>query len=85
MLKVVALSFVTCNALTDLYLTILPLVTVWNIQAMTARRRFGIAVVLGLSFFATIAGICKIYYTNAFYNTQYVLPVTESLPYVNVL
>ncbi|KAG9854983.1 hypothetical protein KCU98_g2052, partial [Aureobasidium melanogenum] len=78
-LKVVALSAVTFNALTDLYLTILPSVIVWNIQAMTARKRFGIAVVLGLSFFATIASICKIYYVNVLYTTQYVLPVAERL------
>ncbi|KAG9661990.1 hypothetical protein KCU61_g7814, partial [Aureobasidium melanogenum] len=78
-LKVIALSAVTFNALTDLYLTILPSVIVSNIQAMTARRRFGIAVVLGLSFFATIASICKIYYINVLYTTQNVLPVAERL------
>lgn len=46
---------------------------------MTARRKLGVAVILSLSFFATIAGICKIYHVNAFYTTQYVLPVTEGL------
>jgi len=78
-MKVVALSAVTFNALTDLYLTILPSAIVWNIQAMTACRKFGIAMVLGLSFFATIASICKIYYVNALYSTQYVLPIAEQL------
>ncbi|KEQ66135.1 uncharacterized protein M437DRAFT_27638, partial [Aureobasidium melanogenum CBS 110374] len=78
-LRVIALSVVTFNALTDLYMTILPTVVVWKIQAMTARKKCGIAVVLGLSFFATIASICKIYYVNALYTTQYVLPIAERL------
>lgn len=78
-LRIVALSVVTFNALTDLYLTILPSVIVWKIQAMTACRKLGIAVVLGLSFFASIASICKIYYVNVLYTTQYVLPVAERL------
>lgn len=78
-LRVVALSAVAFNALTDLFLTILPSVIVWKIQAMTARRKVGIAIILGLSFFATVAGICKIYYVNAFYTTQHILPALKGL------
>ncbi|KAI4853824.1 hypothetical protein E4T44_00602 [Aureobasidium sp. EXF-8845] len=66
-LKVLALVTVTFNAITDLYLTILPAVVVWNIQVMTKRTRLGLAATLGLSFFATIASISKIYYVYALY------------------
>ncbi|KAI4849517.1 hypothetical protein E4T45_05881, partial [Aureobasidium sp. EXF-8846] len=67
-LKVLALVAVTFNAITDLCLTILPAVVVWNIQILTKRARLGLAVTLGLSFFATIASISKIYHIYALYS-----------------
>ncbi|KAI4853124.1 hypothetical protein E4T44_01039 [Aureobasidium sp. EXF-8845] len=66
-IKVLALVAVTFNAITDLYLTILPAVVVWNLQVMVKRARLGLFAALGLSFFATIASISKIYYVYALY------------------
>ncbi|THX74060.1 hypothetical protein D6D05_07132 [Aureobasidium pullulans] len=66
-IKVLALITVTFNAITDLYLTILPAVVVWNIKAMTTRARLGLFAVLGFSFFATIASTIKIYCVYALY------------------
>lgn len=64
-LKVLALVAVTLNAITDLYKTILPGVVVCNIQVLNNRARLGLTVMPGLSFFATIASISKIYYVYA--------------------
>ncbi|KAI5274207.1 hypothetical protein E4T47_02664 [Aureobasidium subglaciale] len=60
-IKVLALVAVVFNAATDLYLTILPAVVVWTIKVMTYRARVGLAATLGLSFFATIASVIKIW------------------------
>lgn len=62
-----ALVAVIFNALTDVFLTILPAVVVWSIKVMTPRARLGLVATLGLSFFATIASVIKIYYVYALY------------------
>lgn len=66
-IKILALIAVVFNAATDLYLTILPAVVVWSIKVMTARARLGLVATLGLSFFASIASVIKIYYVYALY------------------
>jgi len=65
--KILALIAVVFNALTDVFLTILPAVVVWSIKVMTASARLGLVATLGLSFFATIASVIKIYYVYALY------------------
>lgn len=65
--RVLALVAVIFNALTDVFLTILPAVVVWSIKVMTPRARLGLVATLGLSFFATIASVIKIYYVYALY------------------
>ncbi|THZ64115.1 hypothetical protein D6C85_08712 [Aureobasidium pullulans] len=81
-LEILALVTVTFNAITDLYLTILPAVVVWNIQFMTARAKLGLFATLGLSFFATIASICKIYYVYALYTYKTTLYIIGRLSIV---
>lgn len=66
----VALAVVTFNSITDLYLTILPAQVMWTIRAMTARTKMGISITLCVSIFASIASICKIYYTFVLYSRQ---------------
>jgi len=66
-IKILALVAVIFNAATDLFLTILPAVVVWSIKVMTARARLGLAATLGLSFFATIASVIKIWCVYALY------------------
>ncbi|KEQ68319.1 hypothetical protein M436DRAFT_58792 [Aureobasidium namibiae CBS 147.97] len=66
-IKILALVAVVFNAATDLFLTILPAVVVWSIKVMTARARLGLAATLGLSFFATIASVIKIWCVYALY------------------
>jgi hypothetical protein len=67
-IKTLALVAVIFNALTDVFLTILPAVVVWSIKVMTSRARLGLGATLGLSFFATIASVIKIYYVYALYS-----------------
>lgn len=64
----VALTVVTFNSITDLYLTILPAQVVWTIRAMTARTKIGVSITLCVSLFASIGSICKIYYTYVLYS-----------------
>ncbi|KAI4716120.1 hypothetical protein E4T48_07683 [Aureobasidium sp. EXF-10727] len=66
-IKDLALVAVIFNALTDVFLTVLPAVVVWSIKVMTPRARMGIVATLGLSLFATIASVIKIYYVYALY------------------
>lgn len=66
-IKILALVAVVINAATDLYLTILPAFVVWSIKVMTARARLGLVATLGLSFFATIASVIKIWCVYALY------------------
>jgi hypothetical protein len=66
-IKILALVAVIINAATDLYLTILPAVVVWGIKVMKYRARLGLAATLGLSFFATIASVIKIWCVYALY------------------
>ncbi|KAI4839176.1 hypothetical protein E4T45_09652 [Aureobasidium sp. EXF-8846] len=65
--KTLALVAVVFNALTDVFLTILPAVVVWSIKVMTSRARLGLGATLGLSFFASVASAIKIYYVYALY------------------
>ncbi|TIA20830.1 hypothetical protein D6C81_04033 [Aureobasidium pullulans] len=66
-IKILALIAVVFNAITDVYLTLLPAIVVWSIKVMTAKARLGLAATLGLSFFASIASVIKIYYVYALY------------------
>ncbi|THX45456.1 hypothetical protein D6D08_10399 [Aureobasidium pullulans] len=66
-IKILALIAVVFNAVTDVYLTLLPAIVVWSIKVMTAKARLGLAATLGLSFFASIASVIKIYYVYALY------------------
>ncbi|THX03348.1 hypothetical protein D6D13_07721 [Aureobasidium pullulans] len=66
-IKILALIAVVFNAITDVYLTLLPAIVVWSIKVMTAKARLGLAATLGLSFFAAIASVIKIYYVYALY------------------
>ncbi|KAK5999686.1 hypothetical protein QM012_005092 [Aureobasidium pullulans] len=66
-IKILALITSSFNAFTDVFLTILPAVVVWSIKVMTSRARLGLVATLGLSFFATIASVIKIYYVYAMY------------------
>lgn len=66
-IKILALVAVVFNAATDLFLTILPGVVVWSIKVMTPRARLGLVATLGLSFFATIASVIKIWCVYALY------------------
>jgi hypothetical protein len=66
-IKILALVAVVINAATDLYLTILPAVVVWSIKVMKYRARLGLAATLGLSFFATIASVIKVWCVYALY------------------
>ncbi|RDW85476.1 hypothetical protein BP5796_03801 [Coleophoma crateriformis] len=54
----------TWNGLTDLILTILPAVVVWNLQ-MNMRLKLGVACLLSLSVFAFVGVIMKIVYLHA--------------------
>jgi hypothetical protein len=65
--KALALVAVVFNALTDIFLTILPAIVVWSIKVMTSRARIGLGATLGLSFFASVASVIKIYYVYALY------------------
>lgn len=75
-IKVLAMVAVIINAATDLYLTILPAVVVWSIKVMTARARLGLVATLGLSFFATIASVIKIWCVYALYTYK---PLIETV------
>ncbi|KEQ68695.1 hypothetical protein M436DRAFT_10853, partial [Aureobasidium namibiae CBS 147.97] len=66
-IKSAALTTSVFNAVTDLFLTILPAMVVWSIKVMTPRARLGLVATLGLSFFATIASAIKVYYVYALY------------------
>lgn len=58
------------NAFTDVFLTILPAIVVWNIKAMNVRTKAGIIITLGLSLFASAASICKAYFTYVLYSPE---------------
>ncbi|KAG9670151.1 hypothetical protein KCU99_g6920, partial [Aureobasidium melanogenum] len=66
-IKSAAITASVFNAVTDLFLTILPAMVVWSIKVMTPRARLGLVATLGLSFFATIASAIKVYYVYAMY------------------
>jgi hypothetical protein len=78
-IKTLALVAVVFNALTDVFLTILPAVVVWSIKVMTPRARLGLGATLGLSFFATIASVIKVYYVYALYTFTPSVPVVARL------
>lgn len=77
--RTLALVAVIFNALTDVFLTILPAVVVWSIKVMTPRARLGLVATLGLSFFATIASVIKIYYVYALYTFIPTIQAVEHL------
>lgn len=77
--KTLALVAVVFNALTDVFLTILPAVVVWSIKVMTTRARLGLVATLGLSFFATVASVIKIYYVYALYTFTPTIQMVERL------
>lgn len=58
------------NAFTDVFLTILPAIVVWNIKAINNRTKAGIIATLGLSLFASAASVCKAYYTYVLYSPK---------------
>ncbi|KAH0344180.1 hypothetical protein KCU83_g8454, partial [Aureobasidium melanogenum] len=66
-IKSAAITASVFNAVTDLFLTILPAMVVWSIKVMTPRARLGLVATLGLSFFATIGSAIKVYYVYAMY------------------
>ncbi|KAI4753625.1 hypothetical protein E4T52_14237 [Aureobasidium sp. EXF-3400] len=66
-IKSAAITASVFNAVTDLFLTILPAMVVWSIKVMTPRARLGLVATLGLSFFATVASAIKAYYVYAMY------------------
>ncbi|THY32788.1 hypothetical protein D6D01_02449 [Aureobasidium pullulans] len=78
-IKILALIAVVFNAVTDVYLTVLPAVVVWGIKVMTAKARLGLVATLGLSFFASIASVIKIYYVYALYTYSPNLHTVERL------
>lgn len=78
-IKILALIAVVFNAVTDVYLTVLPAVVVWGIKVMTAKARLGLVATLGLSFFASIASVIKVYYVYALYTYSPNLHTVERL------